>query len=142
MDLPEAVEIKGLTKNYGAGNGILRVLHDVNLHVGNNEFVSFLSPSGCGKSTLFRLVAGLESDYEGTITIHGMDIKEKRIPVRYMLQKDLLMPWRTLEENVLLPYAIWIEPPIFSSNKIFPVISWISLFVPIAISPTNRAPSS
>lgn len=84
----------------------LNVLLDVNFSVGKNEFVSILGPSGCGKSTLLRLLTGLDGDYTGSIHVDGCDLKEKRVPVCYMLQKDYLMPWRTLLQNVLLPEEI------------------------------------
>ena len=79
----------------------LQVLAGVSFRVEKNDFVSILGPSGCGKSTLLRLLAGLDRDYEGSIHVDGTDLKEKRVPVCYMLQKDHLMPWRTLMENVL-----------------------------------------
>ncbi|NLW03353.1 MAG: ABC transporter ATP-binding protein [Clostridiaceae bacterium] len=87
-------------------NERLLVLSGVSFKVERNEFVSILGPSGCGKSTLLRLLAGLDRDYEGSIHVDGTDLKEKRVPVCYMLQKDYLMPWRTLMENVLLPAEI------------------------------------
>lgn len=102
---PFAVETRALTKTYDS-TPPLPVLSQVNIGVHEKEFVSFLSPSGCGKSTLFRLIAGLEDGYEGTIRMNGEDIRNGRKPVRYMLQKDLLMPWRTLMENVILPIEV------------------------------------
>lgn len=90
-------------KEDGAG---LETLSDVSLTVKNNEFVSLLGPSGCGKSTLLKLIAGLDEEYEGTISLNGMNIKEKGVPVCYMLQKDCLLPWRTIMSNILLPVEI------------------------------------
>lgn len=87
------------------GSG-LGVLADVNLEVSDNEFVSLLGPSGCGKSTLLRIIAGIEQHYEGEIVLCGENLRNKRIPVCYMLQKDCLMPWRTMLSNVLLPIEI------------------------------------
>jgi len=84
----------------------LGVLSDVSFEVYDNEFVSLLGPSGCGKSTLLRLIAGLEQDYEGEILLGGESPRHKRIPVCYMLQKDCLMPWRSMLSNVLLPIEV------------------------------------
>ena len=84
----------------------LKVLSEISFRVEKNEFVSIMGPSGCGKSTLLRLLAGLDRDYEGSVNVDGTDLREKRVPVCYMLQKDHLMPWRTLMENVLLPAEI------------------------------------
>ena len=93
----------GLADDDGTGLG---VLSNVNLKVQANEFVSILGPSGCGKSTLLKIIAGLEKDYEGEIYLGNDNPKYKRVPVCYMLQKDCLMPWRSLLSNVLLPIEI------------------------------------
>lgn len=93
----------GPEEDDGSGLG---VLSGVSFEVYDNEFVSLLGPSGCGKSTLLRLIAGLEQDYEGEILLCGENPRHKRIPVCYMLQKDCLMPWRTMLSNVLLPIEI------------------------------------
>ncbi len=93
-------------ENGGRSQEKLQVLSGVSFRVEKNEFVSILGPSGCGKSTLLRLLAGLDRDYEGSIRVDDIDLKEKWVPVCYMLQKDYLMPWRTLMENVLLPAEI------------------------------------
>jgi putative hydroxymethylpyrimidine transport system ATP-binding protein len=97
------MEYTDLEDDDGSGLG---VLSDVNLEVYDNEFVSLLGPSGCGKSTLLRLIAGLEHDYGGEILLSGENPRHKRVPVCYMLQKDCLMPWRSLLSNVLLPIEI------------------------------------
>ncbi|HOQ76016.1 MAG TPA: ABC transporter ATP-binding protein [Thermoclostridium sp.] len=109
----EQIVAENVTKHYyvspengGRLDEKLLVLSGVSFSVEENEFVSILGPSGCGKSTLLRLLAGLDREYEGSIRVNGTDLKEKRVPVCYMLQKDHLMPWRTLMENVLLPAEI------------------------------------
>ena len=84
----------------------LKVLSHVSLSVSKNEFVSLLGPSGCGKSTLLKLIAGLDRAYDGTVTLEGRDPKQERVPVCYMLQKDCLMPWRSVLSNILLPVEI------------------------------------
>lgn len=96
------VRPKGFRRGYEA----LSVLEDIDFSVGGNEFVSILGPSGCGKSTLLRILAGLDDNYKGTIELEGTNRKNRRVPVCYMLQKDYLLPWRTLLQNVLLPLEI------------------------------------
>lgn len=91
------------SENSGKGLG---VLSNINLEVGEYEFVCLLGPSGCGKSTLLKLVAGLDQDYEGSILLEGKNPKDTRVPVCYMLQKDCLMPWRSMISNILLPIEI------------------------------------
>ncbi|MGI6084886.1 MAG: ABC transporter ATP-binding protein [Acetivibrionales bacterium] len=103
------IEISQLNKIYyepDSNEKGLGVLSDINMRVAHNEFVSLLGPSGCGKSTLLKIIAGLDPDYEGNIYLEGKDSKHLRIPVCYMLQKDCLIPWRTMISNVLLPIEI------------------------------------
>ncbi|MBU9722794.1 MULTISPECIES: ABC transporter ATP-binding protein [Bacillaceae] len=79
-----------------------KVVNGVNLSLEKGEFVSIIGPSGCGKSTLFNLVAGLEIPMEGEILLNGQSVNGQRGHVSYMMQKDLLFPWKTVLENVLL----------------------------------------
>lgn len=114
----------GLEDDDGTGLG---VLSNVNLEVQGNEFVSILGPSGCGKSTLLKLLAGLEQDYEGDILLGNDNPKYKRIPVCYMLQKDCLMPWRSMLSNVLLPIEIKKGDLKRAKEEIRPLISEFGL---------------
>ncbi|MCX7774133.1 MAG: ABC transporter ATP-binding protein [Clostridia bacterium] len=105
------IEIRQVNKSFGKPSKkgkeeSLSVLADISLSLRENEFVSLLGPSGCGKSTLLKLVAGLDSDYTGDILINGVNPKEQHVSVCYMLQKDCLMPWRTVLSNILLPVEI------------------------------------
>lgn len=110
--MKEIIKIEELNKVYfgpdGSENGGegLGVLSKINLSVGQSEFVSIIGPSGCGKSTLLKLIASLDKEYDGSILLEGNDIKKCRVPVCYMLQKDCLMPWRTMISNILLPIEI------------------------------------
>lgn len=105
MNTPK-IQLKNVHKDFYSQNETLKVLDDINLYVRDGEFVSILGPSGCGKSTIFHILTGLESEYEGSICIEGMPLKEWNKKMCYMHQKDLLMPWRTLMKNVLLPLEI------------------------------------
>jgi ABC-type sugar transport system ATPase subunit len=69
------LQIKGLSKSFGA----VRVLHDINLEVHDQEFVVLVGPSGCGKSTLLRLMAGLEDITAGELLIDGQRMRSTRI---------------------------------------------------------------
>lgn len=86
--------------------GTVDALVDADLTVRAGEFISLIGPSGCGKSTLFNLIAGLDSPTEGRIVIDGVDRSGQQGLVGYMLQKDLLLPWRTVLENVVLGLEI------------------------------------
>jgi putative hydroxymethylpyrimidine transport system ATP-binding protein len=82
------------------------ILQGLTLDVKRGEFVSIIGASGSGKSTLFKLVSGLLEPNQGDIVIDGQ-VSEKRLgSVGYMPQKDLLLPWRTVLENVYLPLEV------------------------------------
>ena len=104
--MKRAVEITGLSKSYQMDNRELLVLNGVNLQVEAGEFISIIGPSGCGKSTLFRIIAGLEKDFLGMAYINGYDIQTEKPRLAYMLQKDLLLPWRTVWQNIVLPLEL------------------------------------
>jgi ABC-type nitrate/sulfonate/bicarbonate transport system ATPase subunit len=86
-----------LYKNYGP----LAVLQDINLQVGVGEFVTLIGPSGCGKSTIFNILAGLEEADAGEILLDGQPLN-KAGQVAFMPQRDALLPWRTILDNVIL----------------------------------------
>lgn len=82
--------------------GTLEVLDRVSFDVAPGEFVSLVGPSGAGKSTLFNIIAGLDSPSSGRVLFNGSDARGRRDQTAYMPQKDLLFPWRTIEENAAL----------------------------------------
>ncbi len=77
-------------------------LAPTSLEVREGEFVSIVGPSGCGKSTLFNIVSGLIRPTEGRVLLDGRDVTGRTGHVGYMLQKDLLLPWRTVTGNIVL----------------------------------------
>ena len=90
--------IDNVSCRFEAGN----VIRDVNLTLQRGEFVSIVGPSGCGKSTLFNIVSGLIRPTEGRVLLDGQDVTGETGHVGYMLQKDLLLPWRTVVGNIVL----------------------------------------
>jgi NitT/TauT family transport system ATP-binding protein len=101
------IRIDRMRKSYGTpGHGILAV-SDVTFDVQNGEFVSLLGPSGCGKSTLLKIVAGLIHQDEGALAIGntGNPFNASR-DIGMVFQQPLLLKWRTVMENVLLPAEI------------------------------------
>jgi NitT/TauT family transport system ATP-binding protein len=97
------IDLVGVSKAYGRGSDAVHALDDINLRVAHNEFVSVLGPSGCGKSTLLLLVAGLLSPSEGTITLQGQRVDGPRRTNGIVFQNAVMLPWRTVIDNVLLP---------------------------------------
>lgn len=100
------LEIRNLSKRFQSDRGPIPVLDDISLDVARGEFVSIIGPSGCGKSTLFNILTGLLAHDAGTISLDGLQVDNLRGRVGYMLQRDLLMPWRTVLENVLVGLEI------------------------------------
>ena len=86
--------------------GDMLALSDVNLAVAGGEFVCILGASGCGKSTLFNAVSGLLRATSGRIVLDGRDVGSRPGQVGYMLQKDLMLPWRTVLGNITLAAAL------------------------------------
>ncbi|MFP4304560.1 ABC transporter ATP-binding protein [Rhodosalinus sp.] len=103
-----AIEAKGLNLVFQTGDGPVQALKDVNLAIGQGEFVSFIGPSGCGKTTLLRVVAALETPTSGAMAVNGMTPDEARRAraYGYVFQAAGLYPWRSIGGNVRLPLEI------------------------------------
>src|SRR6187455_202808 len=86
--------------------GTFRAVEPIDLEIESGRFVSLVGPSGCGKSTLFNVIAGLLQPTEGRVLIDGEDATGTIGRVGYMLQKDLLLPWRTVLDNTILGMEI------------------------------------
>jgi ABC-type nitrate/sulfonate/bicarbonate transport system ATPase subunit len=86
--------------------GMFRAVEPLTLEIESGRFISLVGPSGCGKSTLFNIIAGLLQPTEGRVLIDGEDATGTIGRVGYMLQKDLLLPWRTVLDNVILGMEI------------------------------------
>lgn len=94
--------VQGVTKTYRNGRRQVDALTPVDLTVANGEFVTLIGPSGCGKSTLFNIIAGIDEPSAGIITLDGETNTARAGKSGYMPQQPLLLPWRTVEENVML----------------------------------------
>jgi NitT/TauT family transport system ATP-binding protein len=101
MDAPKLL-VQGVTKIFRTGRQRLDVLASIDLAIAAGEFVSLIGPSGCGKSTLFNIIAGVEQPTSGMIAIDGDAENVRTGKTGYMPQQPLLLPWRTVEENVML----------------------------------------
>ena len=101
-DTTTKIRVESLDKSFNVDGYRQLVLDDIQLTVGEGEFVSIIGPSGCGKSTLLNIVAGLDSPDSGTVTVGGNQGVSALGRVGYMQQKDLLLPWRTVLDNAIL----------------------------------------
>ena len=104
-----ALKIDGIAKVYGAtaGTGAVRALEPVDLEVRKGEFISCVGPSGCGKSTLLNIVAGLLPATRGQVLLEGTPLTQPSREIGVMFQSPVLLPWRTVEKNVLLPAEVF-----------------------------------
>ncbi|SDL09169.1 NitT/TauT family transport system ATP-binding protein [Franzmannia pantelleriensis] len=100
------ITLDGIKKTFSSpGADAIEVIEDISLDIKQEEFVSIVGPSGCGKSTMFNIIASLLEPSDGSITLRGSDPK-CGARVGYMLQRDLLFPWRTIIDNVCLGLEI------------------------------------
>ena len=96
------LEVVGIEKSFGS----LHTLKQVSIELEENQFVSILGPSGSGKSSLFNIISGLSLPDAGRVYIEGNDYTGRTGRVSYMQQKDLLLPWSTILDNVSIPLLL------------------------------------
>jgi len=107
------IQIANASKVFTARDSdAVHALDGIDLSIEGNEFVSLVGPSGCGKSTLLRLVAGLVSTTSGTIEIDSIAVTEPRRDTGIVFQSPTLLPWLTIEDNVIFPLKVMhaVEP--------------------------------
>ena len=96
------IRLEGVEKTYRTRRGdLVHALAETSLTVGANEFVTLVGPSGCGKSTLLKLVAGLVPPTRGRIHVRDQPVEEPFPDVGFVFQQPVLLPWRTVMDNVL-----------------------------------------
>lgn len=98
-----ALEVKNVTFSY---DNVTNVLENVSLTLHEGELVCLLGVSGGGKTTLFNVISGLNRPQQGSVLLNGRDVTGQSGKISYMLQKDMLLPYRTIEDNVALPMII------------------------------------
>jgi ABC-type nitrate/sulfonate/bicarbonate transport system ATPase subunit len=119
------VDDVSMTFSTGAttANGVFQALAPVTLAIPQGRFVSLIGPSGCGKSTIFNIIAGLLEPTAGRVIIDGVDATGTIGRVGYMLQKDLLLPWRTVLDNVILGMEIQGVPLSEARGRALPLLA-------------------
>ncbi len=121
------IEIREVSKTYASGAGDITALSSINLDIRPGEFVSLVGPSGCGKSTLLRCIGGLIEPSAGRIAIDGVVVTEPDPRIGYVFQKAVLLPWRTVEENMLLPFEINGSPSQAHRDNIHRILDMVGL---------------
>jgi len=100
------VEARNLGKTYPDGRVV--ALRDISFSVTKGEFISIIGPSGCGKSTLIKIIGDIIEPSEGSVSVDGLDARQARLKGKFsfVFQNPVLLPWRTVIENVTLPLEI------------------------------------
>ncbi len=96
------IEVKNLIVNYGKVN----ILNEINLNLKNAEIAALIGPSGCGKSTLLNILAGLNKNYTGEVSINGQKPNPKKQIIGFIPQNYGLLPWLKVKENIMLGLEI------------------------------------
>jgi ABC-type nitrate/sulfonate/bicarbonate transport system ATPase subunit len=96
------IELRDVSKTFRVDRRLVRALAGVTLQAREGEFVVLIGPSGCGKSTLLSIICGLMQPDSGEVLLDGEVLADRTGLVGYMLQKDLLLPWRKVLGNVIL----------------------------------------
>src|SRR5205823_3816426 len=120
----ETIQLSELSKQYGS----LEVLDNLSFSIRKGEFVSVVGPSGCGKSTLLKTIGGLVPPTSGTVTLDGKLPEARRGQgfLGFVFQNPVLLPWRTLEENLRLPWEI-LGDQIASPERVSHIIETVGL---------------
>ncbi|MBU5312531.1 ABC transporter ATP-binding protein [Tissierella carlieri] len=106
MDEKIIVEIKNIGMTYHSLEGETVAIKNIDLNILEGEIVGIVGPSGCGKSTLLSIIAGLIQPSTGSVLINGKKVTKSNRNIGYMFQKDQLLEWRTIMQNVILGLEI------------------------------------
>lgn len=104
--MEKLLEINNVSLTYQTPKDEITAIKDLSFYCNKGDFMSIIGPSGCGKTTVLSLIAGLISPTSGEIKLKGENNSSRRENLGYMLQKDHLFPWRSIEKNIYLPLEI------------------------------------
>ena len=122
-----AIELDGIAKTYETRKGPVEAVRSTSLQISDGEFVSLVGPSGCGKSTVLKMVAGLIDPDGGEIRVKGVPAQAGRRDAGIMLQSPVLLPWRTVMDNVLLPIEVFGDKKADAKGRAQDLISLVGL---------------
>jgi NitT/TauT family transport system ATP-binding protein len=100
------IDVRHVSKSFHKRDAVVDAVRDMNLTVERQEIVAVIGPSGCGKSTLLNMIAGLYAPTRGHIVYKGAAVNDVNTDVGYMTQKDNLLPWRNVRDNVAFPLEL------------------------------------
>ncbi|HSX82482.1 MAG TPA: ATP-binding cassette domain-containing protein, partial [Candidatus Saccharimonadia bacterium] len=101
-----AISVERLSKRFDGPAAGMWALHEVNCMVQTGEFVALVGESGCGKTTLLRLIAGLDTPTAGRVLLGNQVVQGPTREVGFVFQRPVLLAWRTVLDNVLLPVEL------------------------------------
>ena len=122
MTKPYKIEVDNVSKIFASGGKNFAAIDNVSFTVNEGKFVSFIGPSGCGKSTMFNIIAGLMPPTDGNVLADGESIAGRAGYVGYMLQKDMLLPWRNILDNIVLGLEIRGVPRKKAASRALPLM--------------------
>jgi NitT/TauT family transport system ATP-binding protein len=122
MSSAPKLRVDNVSMTFKTPAGVFQALAPVTLAIPQGRFVSLIGPSGCGKSTIFNIIAGLLEPTAGRVLIDGIDATGTIGRVGYMLQKDLLLPWRSVLDNVILGMEIQGVPLRRARDRALPLL--------------------
>jgi len=106
---PISIELSDTSVTFGRGARAVPALAKTTLRIADGEFVALVGPSGCGKSTILRLVSGLVQPTTGAVIVGGREVAARALRVGMAFQNPTMLPWMTIERNIMLPLKI-VEP--------------------------------
>src|SRR3954452_5439707 len=106
VDILSMIRLENISKSFYKGATSIDAVRDMNLTIERHEIVAVIGPSGCGKSTLLNMVAGLYAPTRGRVVYKNAAVRDVNTDVGYMTQKDNLLPWRSVRENVAFPLEL------------------------------------
>jgi len=122
-----AISVERLSKRFNGAVAALWALHEVNCTVQAGEFVALVGESGCGKTTLLRLIAGLDTPTTGRVLLGNQIVQGPRREVGFVFQRPVLLGWRTVLDNVLLPVELTRQSRTEVRQRAFELLTLLSL---------------
>jgi NitT/TauT family transport system ATP-binding protein len=122
------IDVCEVRKQFRSRSGtFLQALSDTSLAIQPKQFVCIVGPSGCGKSTLLRMIAGLETASSGKILIDGIPVSSPRRDIGLVFQSPVMLPWRTILKNVLVPAEVMKSDPAASLRRAHDLLKLVGL---------------
>jgi len=100
------IDLRHVSKSFHKRDSVVEAVRDISLAIAPQEIVAIIGPSGCGKSTLLNMIAGLYAPTRGHVVYKGAAVRDVNTDVGYMTQKDNLLPWRSVRDNVAFPLEL------------------------------------